>query len=206
MNSESTKKIYAAYSKVYDSLFKRFFFPRIKHALLAMNIKPGDRVLDLGIGTGLSLPIYPRDCTVTGVDLSSKMLTQARQKIEKHGMHHIEVMEMDAMDLSAFPEDSFDKVFISHVVSVVSDPYRVMQEVRRVCRRDGDVVVINHFRSNNKLLGQIDSFLNPIFKRIGWRSDLGLNEFINGAGLTVREKYMLKKFDFWHMIFAVNIK
>ncbi len=206
MDSESTKKIYALYSDVYDALFKRFFFPRIRHALLALNIEPGDRVLDVGVGTGLSLPIYPRDCSVIGIDLSAKMLKQAKQKIIDQQLSHIKVMEMDAMDLSAFPDDSFDKVFISHVVSVVSDPYRVMQEVKRVCRRDGDVVVVNHFRSSNKVLGTIGNFFNPISKRIGWRSDLGLNEFINGAGLVVREKYMLKKIDFWHMIFAVNVK
>ena len=205
MELESIKKIYAGYSAVYDALFKRFFFPRMSHAVGSMNIEPGDRVLDVGVGTGLSLPLYPRDCSVVGIDLSEAMLKRARHKIERNGYDHIEVLEMDAMDLS-FPDNSFDKVFISHVVSVVPDPYKAMSEVRRVCKKGGEVVVINHFKSANKVIAAVEKVISPISEKIGWRSDLGLNDFIIGAGLTVREKYMLKKIDFWHMIFAVNEK
>jgi phosphatidylethanolamine/phosphatidyl-N-methylethanolamine N-methyltransferase len=202
---ESIKKIYAVYSAIYDALFKRFFLPRISHAVDSMNIEPGDRILDVGVGTGLSLPLYPKDCSVIGIDLSDAMLKQAREKIRKNNFDHIEVVEMDAMNLS-FPDNSFDKVFISHVVSVVPDPYQAMSEVRRVCRSGGDVVVVNHFKSANKIVAAVEKVISPISEKIGWRSDLGLNDFIVGAGLTVREKYMLKKIDFWHMIFAVNEK
>ncbi len=205
MDADSAKKIYASYSDVYDRLFKWIFFPRISHAVEAMDVKPGECVLDVGIGTGLSLSTYPEHCTVTGIDHSAEMLKQAKQKIREHGYSHISVMEMDAMRLE-FPDNAFDKVFISHVVSVVSDPFMVMKEVRRVCKPDGDVVVINHFKSPHPLMGSFSKVFNPISKRIGWRSDLGMDEFISGAGLNVREMYKLKKIDFWDMIFAVNVK
>jgi phosphatidylethanolamine/phosphatidyl-N-methylethanolamine N-methyltransferase len=81
-----------------------------------------------------------------------------------------------------------------------------MSEVRRVCKKGGEVVVINHFKSANKVIAAVEKVISPICEKIGWRSDLGLNDFIIGAGLTVREKYMLNKIDFWHMIFAVNEK
>ena len=145
MELESIKKIYAGYSNVYDVIFKGFFYPRIKHAIHTMGIAPGEKILDVGVGTGLSLPLFPRHCKVVGIDLSSAMLKKARQKIKKLDLDHIELMEMDAMKLN-FPDNTFDKVFISHVVSVVPDPYRVMSEVKRVCKKNGRIVLVNHFK------------------------------------------------------------
>ncbi len=205
MELESIKKIYAGYSNVYDVLFKRFFYPRIKHAITYMDIRPGDRILDVGVGTGLSFSVFPRHCKVVGIDLSTEMLKKAREKIEKNGLNNIKLLGMDAMSIG-FKDDSFDKVFISHVVSVVPDPYRVMSEVKRVCRKGGQVVIVNHFKSRNKLVETAEKIINPVCKKIGWRSDLCLNEFIDRAGLKVKRKYTLKKLDFWHILFTTNDK
>ncbi|MDO8426952.1 MAG: class I SAM-dependent methyltransferase [Deltaproteobacteria bacterium] len=205
MELESIKRIYAGYSGVYDALFKRFFYPRIKHAINYMDIKPGDRILDVGVGTGLSLPEFPKYCKVVGIDLSTEMLTKAREKIIENRLDNIKVISMDAMSVG-FKDDSFDKVFISHVVSVVPDPYKVMSEVKRVCRKGGQVVIVNHFKSKNKVIETVEKIINPVCKKIGWRSDLCLTEFINKSGLNVNEKYMLKKLDFWHIVFATNEK
>ncbi|MBI5643660.1 MAG: methyltransferase domain-containing protein [Deltaproteobacteria bacterium] len=205
MELESIKKIYAGYSSVYDALFKRFFYPRIKHAITYMDIKPGDRILDVGVGTGLSLCEFPRHCNVVGIDLSTEMLTEAKKKIAVNKLDNIRVLSMDAMKVG-FKDDSFDKVFISHVVSVVPDPYKLMSEVRRVCRKGGQVVIVNHFKSKNKVIETVEKIINPVCKKIGWRSDLCLNEFIDKSGLNVKEKYMLKKLDFWHIVFATNEK
>ncbi len=205
MELESIKKIYAGYSNVYDALFKRFFYPRIKHAISYMDIKPGDRILDVGVGTGLSLSVFPRYCKVVGIDLSTEMLRKAKEKIEANHLNNIKVMSMDAMCVG-FKDDSFDKVFISHVVTVVPDPYKVMSEVRRVCRKGGQVVIVNHFKSKNKVIETVEKIINPVCKKIGWRSDLCLNEFLDKSGLNVKQKYMLKKLDFWHIVFATNEK
>lgn len=202
---ESIKKIYAGYSNVYDVLFKRFFFPRIKHAITYMDIKTGDRILDVGIGTGLSLSVFPRNCKVVGIDLSTEMLRKAKEKIERNGLKNIKVLSMDAMNVG-FRDNSFDKVFISHVVSVVPDPYQVMSEVRRVCKKGGQVVIINHFKSRNKLVETMEKIINPVCKKIGWRSDLCLNEFIDRSGLNIKRQYTLKKLDFWQILFATNEK
>lgn len=202
---DSIKKIYAGYSNVYDALFKRFFYPRIKHAINYMHIKPGERVLDVGVGTGLSLGEYPKTSRVVAVDLSFEMLKKAKEKVDKNRLSHIKVLNMDAMKI-AFKDDSFDKVFISHVVTVVPDPYKLMSEVRRVCKRGGQVVIVNHFKSSNKIVELVEKLINPVCKKIGWRSDLCLNEFIRRSGLNVRQKYMLKKLDFWHILFATNEK
>lgn len=202
---ESLKKIYAGYSKVYDTLFKRFFYPRIKHAIGYMDIKPGDIILDVGVGTGLSLSVFPKHCRVVGIDLSTEMLSKAKAKIDKERLDNIKVLSMDAMRC-AFEDDSFDKVFLSHVVSVVPDPYQAMAEVKRVCKKGGLVVIVNHFKSKNKLIEALEKVINPVCKKIGWRSDLCLNEFITKTGLKVSKKYTLKKFDFWQIVFATNEK
>jgi len=202
---ESIKKVYAAYSSVYDAIFKRFFYPRIEHAITYMDIKPGARILDVGVGTGLSFLVYPKNCTVVGIDLSQEMLKRAKQKIEVHGLDNITVLSMDAMKI-AFEDDSFDKVFISHVVSVVPDPYRVMNEVRRVCKKDGQVVIVNHFKSRNRIMELVEKIADPICQKIGWHNDLCLNEFLSRSGLKIRKKYMLKKLDLWHIVFATNTK
>lgn len=205
MEREKVKKIYDAYSNVYDVLFKRIFFPRIKHAITSMDIMPGDRILDVGVGTGLSLSVFPRHCHVVGIDLSPEMLKMAKKKIVKDRLDNIRVVGMDATRI-AFEDDSFDKVFLSHVVSVVPDPYAVMSEVKRVCVPGGQVVIVNHFKSRNKLIETVEKVVSPVCERLGWRSDLCLNEFIANSGLRINRKYMLKRLDFWHIVFATNEK
>lgn len=205
MDYESIKKIYAAYSNVYDFIFKRFFYPRIRSALESMTIHPGERLLDIGVGTGLSLPLYPKHCEVVAIDLSLDMLEKARKKVERLGLSHIRLMAMDAMNLF-FKDNSFDKVFISHVVSVVPDPIKTLEEAKRVCKRQGKIVIVNHFQSENKVLAKIEEIINPICKRIGWRSDLSLQWILEGSGLKVERHYKLKKMDLWRIVFATNDK
>jgi phosphatidylethanolamine/phosphatidyl-N-methylethanolamine N-methyltransferase len=202
---EAVKKIYAAYSYVYDAIFKRFFYPRIEYAIRSMDIRPGDRVLDVGVGTGLSLTFFPKYCDVVGIDLSGEMLKKARQKVRTNGLDNVELIEMDAMKVE-FKDDSFDKVFLSHVISVVPDPYRVMGEVRRVCKKGGEVVVVNHFKSRNKVMAGLEKMFNPVSKKIGWRSDLGVDEFISKSHLNVYKRYKLRKHDLWEIVFAKNEK
>ena len=100
-----------------------------------MNIANGELVLDLGIGTGQSLQFYPGCGKVIGVDLSNGMLREARRKIEEKSLSHATVFQADAMNLP-FADDTFDHIFISHVISVVSDPIRLVREAaRRQARR-----------------------------------------------------------------------
>jgi len=208
LSGEKDKKVsldfYYKNSGLYEKFFRRFFFPRIQSAIRTMGIESGDRILDIGVGTGLSFSEYPRDCRVTGIDLSEGMLREAREKIFIRSLHHIEVMKMDAMDL-AFKENSFDKVFISHVVTVVSDPYRMISEAKRVCKPGGTIVIVNHFRSDNRIVGFAEDRLDPLFRRyMGWRSNLSMEEFLDKTGLRVLRCYQLKRWDFWRIIFVAN--
>ena len=205
IETSSIKKIYASYSRIYDFIFKRWFYPRQQHVIRSLSLQEGQRVLDLGVGTGLSLPLYPRHVQVTGVDLSNSMLREAQKKVRQEGLDHVTLLEMDAGQL-AFADDAFDVVIAAFVISVVPDPIQVIAEIKRVSKPDGKIVIINHFQSQNKLIAQVEKWLSPLCKKIGWRSDLALEYLVHYAGLSVQQMYSLNKIDLWKVVYVSNNK
>ncbi|MBI3301090.1 MAG: methyltransferase domain-containing protein [Deltaproteobacteria bacterium] len=154
LRSPHESKIYSEFSHLYDGIFSRFFCERITSVITSLNIHPGAKVLEVGVGTGLSLAAYPSHCEVTGIDLAPEMLERARQKAAENGWRHFRLLEMDALNLQ-FPDNSFDYVTSFHVISVVPDPVRMMREVHRVCKPGGTVVIINHFRTTKQVFGLV---------------------------------------------------
>jgi phosphatidylethanolamine/phosphatidyl-N-methylethanolamine N-methyltransferase len=180
-------KLYYEFSHLYDRVFARVFYPRIEQVIDSLHIEPGAQVLEVGVGTGLSFTAYPTHCQVTGVDLAPDMLDQAQEKIDRNGWRHLKVMEMDALNLK-FPDNTFNYVMAFHVVSVVPDAGRLMREVLRVSKPGGTVVVINHFRSRNRLLAGLDTFSEPITRRLGWHT-LALDDVMGGLPLDISRTY-----------------
>ncbi len=205
MEYESVRKIYHNYSNFYDFLFKQVFFPRQKYAIGEMNIKPGDKVLDVGIGTGLSLLCYPSDCHVTGIDLSASMLEKAREKKDKHKLEHVSLIEMDACDLK-FDDDEFDHVIATFVLTVVPDPVKALSEMKRVCKKGNSLVIVNHFMSDNKLVARTEKFTDPFLRKLGWRMNVKLPELLKEANLEADSCIRMKKIDLWSIVFATNTK
>lgn len=205
METESIKKIYHSYSNVYDFLFKSFFHPRQKRALSEVTFKPGERILDVGVGTGLSLPLYPRDCHVTGIDLSASMLKQAQKKVEKLGLENVSLHEMDACNLK-FDDDTFDYVVATHIISVVPEPVKVVNEMKRVTKPGGKFVIVNHFVSDKPWMAKVENILDPVFRKFGWRTDMSLDDLVTSADLDVDRTYKHTKIDFWQIVHASNNK
>ena len=206
MQESSTKKIYDIHSMFYDATFGRLVCRRIARAISHMNLQGRDRVLDLGIGTGVSLNYYPTDRgQITGVDLSSGMLREARKKIREQGRTNAQVFQADAMKLP-FADDSFDHVFISHVISVVSDPCRLVQEAQRVARPGARIVIVNHFQSTNRFIALIEKWLCPLCTKLGWRSDLALQDLVRQTGVEIDYRYKLESIDLWETVVMVNNK
>ena len=171
-----------------------------------MPIRPDDVILDLGIGTGVSLDYYPGDRgRVIGVDLSSGMLRKAREKIRERGLSNAAVFQADAMRLP-FADDTFDHVFMSHVISVVSDPYKLIQEAQRVARPGARIVMVNHFQSTNRFIALVEKWLCPLCTKLGWRSDLALQELIRQTGVQVDFRYKLESIDLWETVVITNSK
>jgi phosphatidylethanolamine/phosphatidyl-N-methylethanolamine N-methyltransferase len=176
-------RLYAEFSRFYDVVVGRVFVPRVASVIRELGIPPGARVLELGVGTGMSLSAYPAHCRVVGLDLSADMLREARQKIERMGWTHIEVGVGDATRVP-FPDDAFDYVMAFHVVTVVEEHARLMGEAVRVCRPGGRVVVVNRFTSPHRLLGGAERRLEPLTRHFGWRT-LRIDEVFAGQPLEI---------------------
>ncbi|HZZ42047.1 MAG TPA: methyltransferase domain-containing protein [Tepidisphaeraceae bacterium] len=205
MQEASTKKIYDVQSSFYDATFGKLVKRRIEEAVRHMNISDTDRVLDLGIGTGASLNYYPNRGRIIGVDLSEGMLRECRKKIEARGLDHATVFRADAMHLP-FDDDTFDHVFISHVISVVSDPFKLVQEAQRVAKEGARIVIVNHFQSTNRFLAMLEKLLCPLCVKLGWRSDLPLQDLVRRTGIQVDYRFKLESIDLWETVVISNNK
>lgn len=177
------ERVYQKLAGVYDYTFGPTLHPGRLDAIRRMAIQPGDRVLEVGVGTGINLSLYPRACQITGIDLSSKMLEKAQQRIISKRLTHCRVSEMNAEQL-AFPDGSFDVVYAPYVISVVPDPVKVAREMYRVCRPGGRVVILNHFKSANRWLSKLEVAISPLTVHIGFKADLDLDGFLSQAELT----------------------
>ena len=199
MAEPSTSKLYDLWAKFYDHSFGALVHKRQHRALKQIRHAPGDRVLDLGVGTGMTLEHYPRDLRVVGMDLSPGMLAKAYEKKQKLGLDHVELVLGNALQ-TPFADHSFDHVVISHTISVVSEPNKLLHEARRLVKPDGRIIVLNHFRSNQPVVGWVERVFNPVFVKIGWRSDLALEECLDGVGLRVLYHFKMSAVDVWQIV------
>jgi phosphatidylethanolamine/phosphatidyl-N-methylethanolamine N-methyltransferase len=206
MQEASTKRIYDLQSVVYEATFGRLVKRRVENAVSHMNIGKDDLVLDLGIGTGASLNFFPRDRgRIVGIDLSSGMLRYCRQKIREWDLRNVNVFQANALELP-FADNVFDHVFISHVISVVSDPVALVKEAQRVAKPGAKILILNHFQSTNRLIALIEKWLCPMFIHLGWRSDLALQDVIRGTGMEIDYRYKLGNIDLWETVVTHNDK
>ena len=181
MQIEAVKAAYRRYARIYDVIFGAVLQPGRKAVLEALELKPGDRVLEVGVGTGISLPLYPRDVRITGIDVSREMLERARARVARARLPNVEaLLEMDA-ETMAFPDASFDKVVAMYVVSVVPRPAKLLEELHRVCRPDGEIFLVNHFQSENRVMGAVERVLGNVSSQIGFDPQVDLRSLVPTA-------------------------
>ena len=168
-------------------------------------IAPDDHVLEVGVGTGMALPLYPTHCRIVGIDLSEGMLKKAEERIANHGLEHVTLQRMDAGQMS-FPDDTFNVVMAAYVVTAVPDYRQVVSEMIRVCRPGGRIVMLNHFSNGNKFIAAVEKLISPICQRIGFRTDLSLDHVLDGTPLEVTKKEKMDPFQYWYLVECVNAK
>ena len=198
-------KLYSDFAPLYDKTFGKIFYVRLRHVIWSLNIPRGARVLEVGVGTGTSFPAYPPHCEVIGIDVAPDMLAHARGKIRNNGWTDLKVLEMDALQLE-FTDDSFDYVMAFHVATVVPDPIRMVEEAKRACRPGGKIVIVNHFTSEFPILGSLTQALDPLTRRLGWRTNLKLRPFISETNLRVETVYKVSKFSLYTVLLGCNLK
>ena len=204
VENDFVEGVYDKLAKVYDLTFGPSLHPGRLQAIQRMGITGQDRVLEVGVGTGINLSLYPRDATVIGIDFSSSMLEKARERAARKDVpHSLRLLQMDAADLK-FADDSFDIVYAPYLISVVPDPIKVAQEMRRVCRPGGRIVILNHFLSPNPILSRLERSISPFTIHIGFKSDLDLPAFLAQADL---QPISIEKVNFpriWSLVTAVK--
>lgn len=205
MDLEKIERVYTNYSAVYDQTFGKFMKTSRESAIRDLRIGPNERVLEVGVGTGISLPLYPLHCQVVGIDLSSGMLAKARKRIDELKLPHVTLEQMDAAQMR-FPENTFDIVMAAYVVTAVPDYRPVISEMIRVCKPGGRIVMLNHFSNGNRFLAAVEKIISPMCMRMGFRTDLSLNAVLEGTSLLVARNEKVNPFRYWHLVECVNIK
>lgn len=206
MDIRAIEHAYKRYARFYDFAFGAVFQPGRKEIIERMNCRPGEHILEVGVGTGLSLPLYEKNVFVTGIDISSEMLARAQTRKIRDGLGNIvqlSVMDAENMD---FEDNSFDRVVAMYVASVVPDPERLVKEMRRVCKSNGQIIFVNHFHSRNPVLGAFESLIAPLSKQLGFRPDFSLDRFIEETGLMATDIHPVNLFNFCTMVETINNK
>lgn len=177
------QRTWSRLAPVYDMVYGGMLQPGRRRAVARMVLGPGDRVLEVGVGTGMGLDLYPRWARVTGIDLSRAMLDRARARLaEISARAHIELREMDATSMD-FEEGTFDVVYAPYILNVVPNPLAVAAEMRRVCRPGGRIILLNRFRSQGPMLGKIDDLVSMFHNVTGTRWNLPLQPFLTDVPL-----------------------
>jgi phosphatidylethanolamine/phosphatidyl-N-methylethanolamine N-methyltransferase len=191
MDEAAIKTVYRRWAPVYDALFGWVTTEGRKSAVEMINTRSG-RVLEVGVGTGLSLPSYRRELEIVGIDLSPEMLERARERVAAERLGNVTgLYEMDAGDL-AFPDGAFDTVVAMYVMTVVPDPEKVMRELARVCRPGGEVLLVNHFSAEDGMRGWVERRMAPFADKLGWRPVFDVGRVLGCGDLELIERQGLR--------------
>lgn len=173
-------RAYERLAPVYDGVYGLVLQLGRRHAMGRLGPRPGERILEVGVGTGLSALAYPAGCRVAAIDVSAPMLARARRRLAERGLSHVALCRMDAGRL-AFGGATFDGVYAAYVMNVVPDPVRVAHELKRVTKPRARFVFLNHFKHNT---GVLDPILGHVATRAGGANwDLDLDLFLKDSGL-----------------------
>ncbi|MBN9022046.1 MAG: methyltransferase domain-containing protein [Rhizobiales bacterium] len=191
---------YARWAPVYDWSFGAFTRGARRAAVGEMNALPPSRIVELGVGTGISLPLYERRHRVTGIDLSCDMLDRARKRVAEEGLDHVEALhEMDAGAL-AFADGAFDAAMAMFVMTVVPHPDKVLSELVRVVRPGGRVVLVNHFSVETGARAFAERHLSRFSSKLGWRPDFPIETVLGRPELKLVERRPVKAFDLFTLL------
>lgn len=206
VTSETIKNAYRRYARYYDLVFGKIFHPGRQTAIEHLHCRPGDRILEVGVGTGLSLSIYPEHVSVTGIDLSAEMLAQAKEKVAEEGLDQVEALEqMDAQKMT-FADNSFDKVVAMYVATVVPDVEQLVSEIRRVCKPGGTIIFLNHFQNKNPMVRRVEAWIQPLAKYLGFHPDFPMEDFLRRTGFEVTVAIPVNALDYWTVLVGFNPK
>jgi phosphatidylethanolamine/phosphatidyl-N-methylethanolamine N-methyltransferase len=199
LSEAAIRKSYKRWAPVYDNTFGRFTTEGRRHAVEIINQRSG-RVLEIGVGTGLSLPAYGSHLEIVGIDLSPEMLEKAREKCAEEGLDNVTgLFEMDAGALT-FQNASFDTVVAMYTLTVVPDPEKVMRELARVTKAGGQVILVNHFSQEEGVRGWVERRMAPFGDKLGWRPVFDMDRVMVCENLKVVDRRALRPWGLFTML------
>jgi phosphatidylethanolamine/phosphatidyl-N-methylethanolamine N-methyltransferase len=199
MDEDAVRLAYKRWAPVYDHTFGRVAGEGRKHAVEVINQSSG-RVLEVGVGTGLSLPSYKPSLDIVGIDLSPEMLDKARERMAEEALENVSgLYEMDASNLT-FADNSFDTVVAMFVMTVVPEPEKVMRELARTCKPGGEVMLVNHFSTDEGVRGWVERRMAPFGDKIGWRPVFDVDRVMVCPELQLFEKRSLRPWGIFTMM------
>ena len=202
MDVQAVKKAYKRLSPLYNIVFNACFHPGRRASVDILNsILPDHaKVLEVGVGTGLSIPMYKQNLRITGIDVSSEMLKKAKQLVNKNNLEdRVDIHEMDAEDLT-FSDQSFDAVVAMYVVSVVPNLQKFFDEILRVCKDGGDIIIVNHFSSSKPIIRAFEKAITKVSKYVGFHSDFPIEPVKAQKQLRLVNQRKINMFGYWTLL------
>ena len=203
IDTQMVTKAYARWAPVYDLVFGKVF-EQGRHAAIAAAERVGGRILEVGVGTGISLPQYSRDCRLFGVDISAPMLRKAQERVEEFGLSNVEGLKvMDAEHLD-FTDDSFDVIVAQYVITTVPNPEGTLDEFARVLKPGGEIVLVSRVGAEAGLRRSLEHWFQPAARKLGWRTEFSFARYAAWAsrtqGMTLVERRSMPPFGHFSLI------
>jgi phosphatidylethanolamine/phosphatidyl-N-methylethanolamine N-methyltransferase len=180
MHTHQVAKAYDRWAPVYDLVFGGVFRTGRALAIDAAE-RVGGRMLEVGVGTGISLPLYSRNLRITGIDISDAMLERARERVREQDLDHVEELAVMDAERLQFPADSFDVVVAQYVVTAVPDPERALDEFARVVRPGGEIIITTRVGADRGFRGAVEKALMPVTRRLGFRTEFSWSRYADWA-------------------------
>jgi phosphatidylethanolamine/phosphatidyl-N-methylethanolamine N-methyltransferase len=192
IDRQAVEKVYGRWAPVYDLVFGAVF-ERGRRAAIAASERVGGRILEVGVGTGISLPYYSDESRVYGIDLSEQMLRKARQRVVERHLRHVErlaVMDAERLD---FPDACFDVVVAQYVVNTVPHPEAALDEFARVLRPGGEIVLLNRVGADAGPRRVFEHLFQPVANKLGWRSEFPWERFAHWTASSPHGMYLIER-------------
>ncbi len=203
IDKQTVTKAYARWAPVYDVVFGAVF-ERGRQSAIAAAERVGGRILEVGVGTGLSLPHYSRHCRLCGVDISEPMLRKAQERVAEFGLSNVEgLWVMDAEHLS-FPDASFDVIVAQYVITTVPNPEATLDEFARVLKPGGEIVLVSRVGAEAGLRRSLEHWFAPAARKLGWRTEFSFERYARWAaqidGMRLIERRAMPPFGHFSLI------
>ncbi|RDV03183.1 class I SAM-dependent methyltransferase [Undibacter mobilis] len=206
ISKDGVEKAYARWAPIYDFVFGKVFEAGRNAAIEAAGraCPQGGRLLEVGVGTGISLPSYPSNIRIVGVDLSEPMLRKAHERVVTQKLSHVETLSVMDAQRMAVPDHSFDVIVAQYVITAVPDPEATLDEFARVLKPGGEIILVNHIGAESGLRRVFEACFAPLARRLGWRPEFPFARLANWAarhgGMRIVERRPLPPLGHFAMI------